>query len=443
MRAGTVALLVGLMLALTACAGSTRADRAPRADPVARLAPAGPSPWRETLGDPALADLLLQADGGGIEIKTALARLERAQAEVERAQASKKPRVSTGVVGATGAHTFSGRPQSAITPVLDASYEIDLWGRLARAQEAAMADRTAAAADVAAARLLIAAEVARAYTALRLAQAAETGAASRIVTAQQALTMMQERAANGAAIRTDVEARAAAVRAAGELAIQAREEVEVQSARIAALIGKPTYIPAPASPREPDPAPIAIASDVVDRRPDVQASLARLLAADQKRAEAVAATRPRFVLDLGLGSPEAALVTLLNVKSLAWAAAASLSEPLLDGGARRADLHATTADADLAELAYRQAVRTAWSEVRAAGVAQARSRRALIAGEVALAAARAAVSAGDLRHQAGVMNGIGLLDLDLAVGDAEGAILRAQAQAIDARIQFALVTGGG
>ena len=443
MKSFRAARLASLLLALAGCSTLTPAERGPRPNPVARLAPAGPSPWREDFGDPVLRDLIREADLGALQIKTALARLEQADAEAERAKAGAAPRVNGGLIAATGSRTFRDRTRGAVTPTLEATYEIDLRGRLARARDAAGSDRIAAAADVAAARLLIAAETARAYAALRLAQEEQTAAAERVGSAERAVALTQQRAAAGAALGREIESRRAAVRAAAELASQAREEVELQSARIAALTGKTGYAAGPGQPLALAPSPSALPSGVVEQRPDVQAALARLAAADQRRAEAIAAAQPKFEIELGLGSPEAALVTLLDVKSLAWVAAANLTQPLLDGGARRANLHAAAADADVADIAYRQVVLTAWTELRAAGVAEARARRAVTASETAIAAARSAAQAGDLRRQAGTADGLAVLDLGLAVQEAEDAARQARSQQIEARIALTLAKGGG
>jgi hypothetical protein len=166
--------LAAVAMLLSACAHLDPEDRAPRTDPVARLSPSGPSPWQVDFGDPALSDLLRGADLGALDIKIALARLARARADVAEARAQRAPHVSIGAEGAVGGVDFHDA-RSAATPAFEATYEVDLWGRLARGEDAAVHDQAAADADVAAARLLVAAETVRAFAALRSAQDAIEG----------------------------------------------------------------------------------------------------------------------------------------------------------------------------------------------------------------------------------------------------------------------------
>jgi multidrug efflux system outer membrane protein len=432
---------VGLAALLTGCAGLSAADKRPRTDPVARLVPVGPSPWREDLGDPVLADLLRRADAGGLDVKAALARLERADAEVEAGRAPTAPHVTVGAAVAVGGGTFH-ESRSAGTPTLGATYEADLWRRYARARDAAKLERQAAADDVEAARLLAGAETVRAYTALRAAQAGAAAASRRQALAQRALELVRHRADEGAALPEEVSARLHDLAAARAAAQTAETETALQAARLGDLTGqRGLTLPAASLPPVAAAAPGA-PSDKVDGRPDVQAAFARLKAADARRASAVAAARPQFVITAALGQPDPAIATLLDIKELAWAAAGALSQEVLDGGAKRAAVHAASAEADLADIAYRQAVVTAWSDVRAALAADAAAQRQLDLAGAQLDTARAALQTGERRHAAGALDGLAIAGLQAAVETAEDGVREAQAQAAEARVRRALAMGG-
>lgn len=423
------------------CAGVTAADRGPRGDAVARLAPTTPSPWREDFGDPGLRDLLRQADAGALDVKAALARLERASAEVESADAVHGVNVVAGFEAAVGGRNFQ-TAGTAGTPTLEIGKDIDLWGRIGHARDAARSERDAAATDVDGVRLLIGAQTARVYCALGAAQSLEALAQRRRDLAARALDLTAQRATNGVATGGEVGGRRNALAAATARSQRLHDEGGLQTAQLADLAGGQGALVASVRPLDVGPAPEAVSSAVVDARPDVRAAWARLAAADQRRAAAIAASRPQFRIAASFGAPDAAIATLLDARALAWAVAGSISHEIMDGGARRARIHAATAEADLAEIAYRQTVLAAWSDVRTAVAADAQARRDLLAAEASAAAAEAAVDVGRRRHEFGAADGLAVVDLqDAAIQGAEG-LVEARRRLAAARIQLALARGG-
>lgn len=428
-------------LALGGCAGLSAADRGPRTDPVARLAPAGASPWTDDLGDPVLADLLRQADTGALDVKAALAKLEHADAELEAAQAANPLRLPVGLAAAVGGRNFS-QSRSAATPTVEASYELDLWGRFKRGRTAARDERQAADADVAAGRLMVAAGTVRAYVALRGAEDARAAAARRQAAAQTILRLVTERAAQGAATSRDVDAGRRGLAAAKAQALALDGEIALQTARLSDLTGRRGLAIPPGPLPDLAPRPSPASSDDVDGRPDVQAALARLAAADQRRAGAIAATRPQFQLAAALGAPDANIATLLDIRGLAWAAAGMAAQDILGGPARRAQVHLAVADADLADLAYRQAVLGGWSELRDALTAQARAAGQLELAQADLAGARQALQAGEARHAAGAADGLTMASLQTDVETAAAAVRDARIAVVEARVRRVLAAGG-
>lgn len=433
--------IAALAFALAGCATLTPAEKSPRTDPVARLAPAGPSPWTDDFGDAVLTDLLREADAGSLDVKLALAKLEHADAEVEAAQAANPLQLPIGFAGAIGGGTLR-QFRSAATPTIEAAYEVDLWGRFKRLRGAARSERRAVAADVAVGRLLVGAETVRAYVALRAAGDAHAAAVRRRADAATALRLTTLRVAKGVATAQEADARARDLAAAQAQLAAVDAEVALQTARLGDLIGRRDLaVPAGAMPRVLADPP-SLPSDEVDRRPDVRAALARLAAADQQRASSIAATRPRFLLAAALGSPDASLATLLDVRALAWAAAATVTHNALDGPARRAQVHLASADADAADIAYRQAVLTGWSEIRAALAAEADAARRLDLAQRDLAATRSAMTLGAARHAAGTADGLAVLALQARTEAAADALRAAHVAVVEARVQRRLASGG-
>ena len=208
------------------------------------------------------------------------------------------------------------------------------------------------------------------------------------------------------------------------------------------LLGRPGIAVSSGPPLAEDRAVPTTASEIVANRPDVKAAFRAPAgrrrpagAGGRQFAPAAPAQRPA-------GRSDAAIATLLDVRSLAWAVAASLSHSLLDGGAARARVHAAGADADVADLQYRKAVLSGWSDVRTALVDQARARRELAAARAAKELAGDSVRLQAARHREGATDGLDAVAAGVAVETAQDQLRAARLAAVEARVRLALATGG-
>ncbi|OYW25730.1 MAG: hypothetical protein B7Z44_18170 [Caulobacter sp. 12-67-6] len=432
-----IARLLSILLAVTPATVSAAQDPAEIASDVG-------SPWSPDLGDPVLADLLVRAELGSLDLKMALARLERAGADVDLARAGRRPHLTVGAELANGGADFSSVRSGAGTP-LQASYEVDIFGRLKHGQDAAMADEAASLQDAAGVRRRVLAEVAHAYVALRAAQAHQAAAEVLKPLVGQVSDLIRRRQADGAATSAEVvAARAQEDQAGGELQ-RATHAVEAERTRLGILLGEDAPIdePAYAGDEIPLTPPItAVPSEAVLGRADILAAQARLRAADARRAEAVAASRPRFMLTAGIGSGDTDLLYLLDVRALAWAVAGGLTHQLFDGGAAKARKRGATADAALAELAYRKAVGEAWGETR---LALAALQDATTAEALARKRWRQDVLAfgtGQTLHRDGDIDGVALAALEVRAAAADTTLADARAARAQAYIDLSLALGG-
>ncbi|WP_438851819.1 TolC family protein [Brevundimonas nasdae] len=438
-RTLTTTVVAAALIGLGACATPV-----PRERPSAlRLTPPQEAVWTEDFGDPILRDLLARADLGNLDVKAALARAEQAQAAVALTRSTRTPRIEVGVAGAAGG-TSLRRTRHAASPTLEAAYEADLWGRIRQMRTAVDADAAAAAADTIEARRLIAAQTVTAYVALRAAQQAEASAQRAAAAAARRVDLMRVRVQNGAASNGEV-LEAEVVRAEAEaVGRDARTEVIAQTLLLEALLGgvRGLELASAALPRLPAGGD-GLSSDAVDHRPDVQAALLRLQAADARRAAAVAAERPQFQIIAALGAPDPAIATLLDVKTLAWALAGTVTQAVVDGGAADARIAAASSEADQAEIAWRKAVVDGWTEMQLAVRREADAAAAVSQASLVDRSARTALQAAERRHREGVIDGVAMADAALAVETAQRALTQAQAQALAARVQSRLATGTG
>ena len=437
--------MIGRLLAVALAAAPAMAFAASTGAMEMPMAPTrAERPWSPDLGDPVLADLLIRAELGSLDIRMALARLEKARADIDLARAGRRPHLTIGAEAAVGGADFSSSGAGAGAPVLG-GYEIDLFHRLKHGVDAAKSDEAAVLQDTAAARQLVLAEVARTYVTLRADQEHQAAAELRVDLAWQVEALSRRRVLEGSAREEDLTtARLTRAQAIAE-AQRAAHAVEADRLRLGLLLGQDDPIDAPAYAGDEipvTPSMTTVSSEAVQARPDIQVALARLQAADARRAEAVAASRPRFVLTAGIGSGETDLLYLLDVRALAWAVAGGLTHELLDGGAAKARKRGAAAEADLAELAYRKAVGEAWGQTRLdlAALQDAAAAEA-VAGKVWTQAVRA-FGTGQSRHQDGDIDGVALAALEARAIDADVALTNAQLARARAYVDLLLALGG-
>ena len=329
---------------------------------------ATPIGWLGAFDDPALADLIAEAQESNRDLHAAAAGVEQAWALARKAGAALAP----GLSAVAGAARTGGpeRPEATTFDVaLQARWEVDLWGRIRTGQNAAEASAQATEADYRHARKSLAAAVARAYfigveARLQRVAAADIVAAltrtAEIVAAQHEVGVAADQ--DLALIRSDVAAareRLAAAEGGGRDAIRALE----------LLVGR---YPAGALevrdslPAVPPPPPVGLPAELLERRPDLVAAERRVAAAMHSLDGARVARLPSISLTASGGGASNDLADILNPANVAWKAASSLLVPLLDGGAGEAEVDAALAARDRAAAAYAQAALAAFAEVEGA-----------------------------------------------------------------------------
>jgi NodT family efflux transporter outer membrane factor (OMF) lipoprotein len=249
---------------------------------------------------------------------------------------------------------------------LDASYEIDVWGRIRRTIEASTASAQATAADLETARLSIHAELAVDYFVLRGLDAQRQLLDFTITAFERALELTTNRYNAGIASQIEV--------------LQARTQLEntraqatelgVQRAQfehaIAILLGKPpadfSIPPAPIT-LLPPAIPIGLPSELLERRPDIAAAERDVAAANAQIGIAQTAFYPTVTLRALVGLESSSITNLFSWPSALWSFGASVAEIIFDGGRRQAVTEQARAAYDSTVGLYRQTVLTAFQGV--------------------------------------------------------------------------------
>jgi outer membrane protein, multidrug efflux system len=388
--------------------------------------------WWKAFSDPVLDELVERANRGNTGIQVAAARLTQARALVRAADAERSPQVEVGVSanrlqGIVG--NSSGPARSIFTAGADLSYEVDLFGRLARGVDAAKLDVQAREGLLQSARLLVQAQVAQTYLALRALDTERSLVRSTVGAYRETLSLTERRWRAGDVAELDV-ARASTEVAATEseaLALD-RQRAELEHA-LAVLIGEvASSFSAPVG--EWNSAlpliPAGVPSTVLARRPDVSAAQASLLAAQARVGVAQAAWFPSVALTASGGYASTDLSDLFKWSSRAWALGALASLPLFDGGRRKAGIEFAGGEFDAAVAGYREQLLVAFRDVED----QLAALRLLA--EQAEAQGRAVQSASrttalsDARYRNGYVSQLDLLD-------AQRSELRNRRQALQVR----------
>ncbi len=420
------------------------------------VAPAIADRWWTGFGDVQLDRLVTDATAGNPTLDAALARVAQAQAVLAGRDAANGPDLtldgSAQVARLSGRYTipppFAGSVRFVGQAQANLNWNLDLFGRQKAAIESARASTQAAALDLAAARLAIAGSVVQTYIDLARAEA-EAGIARRtIATRQESLRLVNIRIRNRLASNLQaVAAQTLLAQAQGAL-VRAEGSRALATNALAALAGRgPDYAttirPAMLNFDAALPLPAQVPADLLARRPDIAAGLARIDAAAAGRQVARRAFYPNVNLAALAGFQAVGLGNLFSLDAGTAGAGPAIHLPLFDNGRLKADLAGATAALDLATADYNDRVVGAVKEAAdaialVANLTQQRARTAEVVrgfGETNRLNA--------IRVSSGLDSKLDLVDNDVRLLDAQLAQANLAAEAARQRVALVLALGGG
>ena len=325
--------------------------------------------WWKAFADPVLDDLVERANSGNSSIQQAGARVEQAKALLRGADANRTVQVSANA----GASRQGGALINAIgssgtlfNTSVNLSYEVDLFGRLAKASDAAVHDAQAREALMHSARLAVQTDVAQTYFSMRGLDT-ERAVLRTALTAQRAAVELNERRVRAGLISDiDVQRQRMSLAATEtDLATLERQRTLYEHA-LAVLVGEVASSFAVAERDWTGALPVippGIPSTLLARRPDVSAAQSSILSAQARLGASQAAWFPSLSLTTSSGFASPELSHLFRTSVLDWAIGGVLSLPLFDGGRREAGLKGASAEVDLSLATYREQVLIAFKDV--------------------------------------------------------------------------------
>lgn len=372
--------------------------------------------WWKPFSDAVLDRLVERADANNASVKVAAARLAQARALVQSSVADRWPQLGLGASAqrAGGIVNGSGGPPRSLTAVgANLSYELDLFGKLSRATDAATFDAQSREALLQGARLLVQAEVAQTYFALRSLDE-ERALVRRTVAAYRGTLDLTERRFRAGDVAELEVARARTEVAATEAEASAldRRRAELEHA-LAVLVGEPASTFGLADGEWTTALPVipaGVPATVLARRPDVSAAQQSVLSAQARVGVAQAAWFPDISLTATAGHASPQISDLFKWSARAWGVGALLALPIIDGGRREAGVKFASAEMDAAVAQYRERILVALKDVEdqlsslqyLSDQAEAQDR--------AVASATRSTALSDARYRNGFVSQLDLLD---------------------------------
>jgi NodT family efflux transporter outer membrane factor (OMF) lipoprotein len=411
--------------------------------------------WWSRLGDPVLDSLVERALHQGLDLREALARLREARALRGIAASERFPTVD-------GILAYERRGESENTPLgqfvpdsdlysagFDASWEVDLWGRVARSVEAADADLAASVEDARDVAVSLAAETAVTYVDLRSLQKRVAIARTNIELQEQTLDLVESRFEAGLVGERDVAQAATNVETTRsrlpliEVALRAAEN------RLAVLLGLPPGALAPElAEAQPIPVPpvevaVGVPADLLRRRADVRRA-ERVLAAETARiGVAKGDLYPRLTLFGSLGLAAESTSDFFENDSGFFSIGPSIRWNLFDGGALRRAVEAQDARAEQALVRWERAVLIALEESENAMTAFLREQARRLALVEAAAQARRAVELAQTQYTEGITDFQAVLISERAATELEDELAQSDGAIATNLIALYKALGGG
>jgi len=416
-------------------------------------APVNPT-WWTLFGDADLNALVEQTLAANQDLQAAIARLDAAEAAAREAGADYLPRV--GLEAGTGRNkssgeTFNGKKIGGATynsnhVAATLNYEVDLWGRIRRNNEAVRADALASRFGRDSLRLTLVGQVANEYLNLRSLDGQIDVTAQTLESRKQAFKIVQARVNGGTASGLEQAQAESAVNGAQAQWSELKRQRALSESQIALLSGQPgmkikatglDQLPLPPTP------PAGLPSALLEARPDIRQAEEKLIAANARIGVAKAAYYPTISLTGALGSESMALSNLFSGGAGIWSAALGLAMPIFDAGRTGARVDQATAAQQETLANYRKTVQTAFKEVNDAivGLHAYSDEEAAYSDQVG--ASQKALDLAQKRYEAGYSGYMDLLDAQRTLNSAQLQYLASRKSRLAAAVDLFKALGGG
>ena len=406
--------------------------------------------WWQIFQDPALQGLIDEALRNGFDVRLAAARVEEARANAGIARSRFFPAIQAD--GGWSRSRRSGSISPITSPVnlydvnLGLSWEIDLWGRVRRLNEAALARYLATEEARRGVLLSLVSDVATSYFRLRQLDL-QLEIARRTATAfEETHALFSRRLEAGAASALETKSAEASLATTSASIPDLERQIVAEENFLGLLLGRnPGDIPRGAALNDqplPQQVPAGLPSDLLRRRPDIRQAEQQLVAANADVGVTVADFFPIISLTGAFGGV-APQVSDLFGEGRTWSAGGGLLSPLLQGRRLKNQHRAALARWDEAKVEYEQSVTQAFVEVSEALVAYQKLADSETEQARAVAAYREAVRLSNSRYLAGLSDYLEVLQAQQQLFPAENSLARIRFDRLATLVELYKSLGGG
>ncbi|MDM8535579.1 efflux transporter outer membrane subunit [Desulfobacterales bacterium HSG17] len=405
--------------------------------------------WWTIFNDPVLNDLENQAGEANQNLQAAAARVIQARAVAGISESDKYPDINANP-SARRARTNLGEGMSNTSNTFslpfDLSYELDLWGRVRRSNQASQADATASQSDYENVRLSLQADVARNYFQLRALDKEINIVERTTELRKESLRLVESRFKNGYISKLDLErAKTELASTKAEISALRKSRGELENA-LAVLLGKLasefSLSPALQNIGVPKIAP-TLPSQLLERRPDVARAERSVAAANARIGVAKAAFFPTIRINGSAGYQSSETSSLLDWDSRVWSLGPNISLPIFSGGSNRANLEKAKAAYDETVANYKQTVLVAFKEAEDGLSGLHHLKEQAGAQNQALESAKNALKISESQYKAGLISYLEVVDAQRTSLQTERASVQISGRQLETTVKLIKALGGG
>lgn len=413
--------------------------------------------WFEVFKDDKLQELIREALTSNYDLREAVARADAARANYGITRSDQFPTLVGSADVITERRSRSGtfdlpepakRDRTFGSVLLNLlTFEIDIWGRLRRATEAARADLLASEETRKTVIITLVSDVATSYFNLRELDFELEVSKRTLASRQESLRIIKLRQERGVANMLEVRQAEELVYSAAEVIPAIEQAIEQQENFLSFLVGKnPEGILRGivlTDQQMPPSVPAGLPSDLIERRPDIRASEQNLISANALIGVAKAAYFPRITLTGFLGFESAQLSNLFSGSRNVWSFAPQVTQPVFTAGRIKSNVRFTQAQREIFLINYERTIQNAFREVSDSLIAYRKVREVRAERELLVRTLQDRSRLSYMRYSGGVSNLLEALDADRNLFDAELNLARARRDELLTVVQLYKALGGG
>jgi multidrug efflux system outer membrane protein len=407
-------------------------------------------PWWQVFQDPQLQELIRTALKQNYDLQLATERINAARAELMVTRSALFPQVAANGTFTGGKESNFQTKFNFLTLSTDAAFQLDLFGRLRRATEAARAQILATEAARQTVALTLVSDVASDYFALLELDLQLQITQETVKTQTDSVKLTNLRLDHGVATKLDVLQAQQVLDTANATVPDLERQIAQEEDAISILLGNYPQgvargLPLVQQPLPPE-VPPGLPSSLIERRPDIREAEQMLVAANAEIGVAKAQFFPQISLTGSGGGTfgrSSAFTSLMTTQLGLWSYGAQVSQPIFTGGALRGNLRLAESENKQALIVYRETIQRAFGDVSDALIGYQKFREVRIRQEQSVADLQESVRISTLRYRGGTTTYLEVLDGQRSLFEAELTLAQARGAEYQSLVQIYRALGGG